>query len=155
MLSIRTFAELFINWFYFFKKGCDLIFMRYKSASRSLIVSWNICWVVSFSSCVSDFELCLWRQSAPVVLKYLLQLEQLCFPLFWSKLQLLTCIVKVNCSAWERVPTPFSIKDTKQTLASNNVYLIKSGYLCYCQDQPRKLDYNNGFVLQLTNTQYR
>ena len=24
-----------------------------------------------------------------------------------------------------------------------------------CQEQPRKLDYNNGFVLQLTDIQYR
>ena len=32
--------------------------------------------------------------------------------------------------------------------------LMKQKHKSYCQDQPRKLDYNNGFVIQLTDIQY-
>ena len=35
------------------------------------------------------------------------------------------------------------------------IFVIKIDYTCYCQDQPRKLDYNNRFTLQLTDIQYR
>ena len=35
------------------------------------------------------------------------------------------------------------------------IYYVCIGMcICYCQDQQRKLDYNNRFILQLTDIQY-
>ena len=43
----------------------------------------------------------------------------------------------------------------KLDITANIISQVMQCSDCYCQDQSRKLDYNNGFVLQLTDIQHR